>query len=41
MPETPEEWLAAVSTPPEKTKGTLKLFLGFAPGVGKTYSMLS
>jgi two-component system, OmpR family, sensor histidine kinase KdpD len=41
MPKTPEEWLAAVSPPPEKTKGALKLFLGFAPGVGKTYSMLS
>jgi len=41
MPRTPDEWLAAVSPPPEKTKGVLKLFLGFAPGVGKTYSMLS
>ena len=40
MPKTPEEWLAA-STPVEKTKGVLKLFLGYAPGVGKTYSMLS
>src|ERR1700728_4864478 len=40
MPKTPEEWLA-VSRPPEKTKGILKLFLGYAPGVGKTYSMLS
>jgi len=40
MPKTPEEWLA-VSKPPEKTKGILKLFLGYAPGVGKTYSMLS
>ncbi len=40
MPKTPEEWLA-VSEPPEKTKGILKLFLGYAPGVGKTYSMLS
>jgi two-component system sensor histidine kinase KdpD len=40
MPKTPEQWLA-VSTPPEKTKGTLKLFLGYAPGVGKTYGMLS
>ncbi len=41
MPKTPEEWLAAVSAPPEKTKGALKLFLGYAPGVGKTYSMLT
>ena len=40
MAKTPEEWLA-VSTPPEKTKGVLKLFLGYAPGVGKTYSMLT
>jgi two-component system, OmpR family, sensor histidine kinase KdpD len=40
VPKTPEEWLAA-TTPPEKTKGTLKLFLGYAPGVGKTYSMLT
>ena len=40
MPKTPEEWLA-VATPPERTKGTLKLFLGYAPGVGKTFGMLS
>ncbi len=40
MPKTPDEWLA-VTTPPEKTKGVLKLFLGYAPGVGKTYSMLT
>jgi two-component system, OmpR family, sensor histidine kinase KdpD len=40
MPKTPEQWLAE-TRPPEKTKGTLKLFLGYAPGVGKTYSMLS
>jgi two-component system, OmpR family, sensor histidine kinase KdpD len=40
MPKTPEEWLAA-SSPPEKAKGVLKLFLGYAPGVGKTYAMLS
>ena len=40
MPKTPEQWLAETK-PPEKTKGTLKLFLGYAPGVGKTYSMLS
>jgi two-component system, OmpR family, sensor histidine kinase KdpD len=38
--KTPEEWLA-VTTPPERTKGVLKLFLGYAPGVGKTYSMLT
>jgi two-component system, OmpR family, sensor histidine kinase KdpD len=40
MPKTPEQWLAA-SKPAEKTKGALKLFLGYAPGVGKTFSMLS
>jgi two-component system sensor histidine kinase KdpD len=39
MPKTPEEWLQHAD--PEKTRGTLKLFLGYAPGVGKTYSMLS
>lgn len=40
MAKNPEEWLAKV-TPPAKTSGTLKLFLGYAPGVGKTYAMLS
>src|SRR5579862_3358701 len=40
MPKTPEQWLAE-SKPPDKAKGSLKLFLGYAPGVGKTYSMLS
>lgn len=35
-----DEWLAKVS-PPERTKGRFKLFLGYAPGVGKTYAMLS
>jgi two-component system sensor histidine kinase KdpD len=40
MPKTPEQWLAETK-PVEKTKGTLKLFLGYAPGVGKTYGMLS
>jgi two-component system sensor histidine kinase KdpD len=40
MPKTPEQWLAE-TRPPERAKGTLKLFLGYAPGVGKTYSMLS
>jgi two-component system sensor histidine kinase KdpD len=40
MPKTPEQWLAETS-PREKTKGALKLFLGYAPGVGKTYGMLS
>jgi two-component system sensor histidine kinase KdpD len=40
MPKKPEEWLE-VAAPPEKTRGIFKLFLGYAPGVGKTYSMLS
>jgi two-component system sensor histidine kinase KdpD len=39
MPKTPEQWLE--QTAPSKDKGTLKLFLGYAPGVGKTYAMLS
>lgn len=37
--KSPEEWLEKVA--PEKTGGTFKLFLGYAPGVGKTYNMLS
>lgn len=37
--KSPEEWLAKVA--PEKTRGIFKLFLGYAPGVGKTYNMLS
>ncbi|HEV2422246.1 MAG TPA: universal stress protein [Candidatus Acidoferrales bacterium] len=40
MPKKPEEWLA-VASPTQKAKGTFKLFLGYAPGVGKTFSMLS
>jgi two-component system sensor histidine kinase KdpD len=40
MPKKPEDWLEKASTP-EKTKGIFKLFLGYAPGVGKTYNMLS
>ena len=39
MTKTPEEWLKECS--PEKPRGIFKLFLGYAPGVGKTYSMLS
>jgi two-component system, OmpR family, sensor histidine kinase KdpD len=41
MPKTPEQWLAEVSPAPEKAKGAFKLFLGYAPGVGKTYGMLT
>jgi two-component system sensor histidine kinase KdpD len=40
MVKSPEEWLEKVS-PPEKRDGVLKVFLGYAPGVGKTYTMLS
>lgn len=40
MPKKPEEWLEQVA-PAEKSKGIFKLFLGYAPGVGKTYNMLS
>jgi two-component system, OmpR family, sensor histidine kinase KdpD len=40
LPKKPEEWLDVVS-PPQKSRGIFKLFLGYAPGVGKTYSMLS
>jgi two-component system, OmpR family, sensor histidine kinase KdpD len=39
MSKTPEQWLDDVAAP--KTQGVLKLFLGYAPGVGKTYAMLS
>lgn len=36
--KTPEQWLEETSP---KKEALLKLFLGYAPGVGKTYSMLS
>jgi two-component system sensor histidine kinase KdpD len=36
--KTPEEWLDAAE---ERKRGCFKVFLGYAPGVGKTYSMLS
>jgi two-component system, OmpR family, sensor histidine kinase KdpD len=39
MSKTPEQWLEEAS--PARTGGVFKLFLGYAPGVGKTYSMLS
>jgi two-component system, OmpR family, sensor histidine kinase KdpD len=35
----PEDWLVAAE--PEKMRGRFKVFLGYAPGVGKTFSMLS
>lgn len=37
--KSPEQWLDEVA--PEKKQSIFKLFLGYAPGVGKTYSMLS
>src|SRR6201981_1617176 len=39
MPKTPEQWLE--ETTPRKKQPVFKLFLGYAPGVGKTFSMLS
>jgi len=39
MPKTPEQWLEQAA--PEKKAGIFKVFLGYAPGVGKTYNMLS
>ena len=36
--KTPEEWLAAAEG---QKRGRFKVFLGYAPGVGKTFSMLS
>jgi two-component system sensor histidine kinase KdpD len=35
--KTPEEWL---DTAEERKRGRLKIFLGYAPGVGKTFMML-
>jgi two-component system sensor histidine kinase KdpD len=39
VPKTPEQWLEEAG--PQKKPGIFKLFLGYAPGVGKTYNMLS
>ncbi|MGD0973309.1 MAG: histidine kinase, partial [Candidatus Korobacteraceae bacterium] len=39
MRKTPEQWLEEAA--PQKQQGIFKVFLGYAPGVGKTYSMLS
>jgi two-component system, OmpR family, sensor histidine kinase KdpD len=38
MPKTPEQWLEEVA---QQKHGIFKLFLGYAPGVGKTFNMLS
>lgn len=37
--KSPEDWLLASET--EKQRGRFKVFLGYAPGVGKTFGMLS
>lgn len=37
--KSPEQWLEEAA--PDKKAGIFKIFLGYAPGVGKTYSMLS
>jgi two-component system sensor histidine kinase KdpD len=37
--KSPDQWLDEVAA--EKKQSILKLFLGYAPGVGKTYAMLS
>ena len=39
MPKTPDQWLEECS--PTKKGGRFKLFLGYAPGVGKTHTMLT
>ena len=39
MAKTPEEWLKEVDA--AQRPAVFKLFLGYAPGVGKTYAMLS
>ncbi len=38
--KSPEDWLVGSETE-EKARGRFKVFLGYAPGVGKTFSMLS
>ncbi len=40
MSKSPDQWLEKTA-PPQKREGMLKVFLGYAPGVGKTYTMLS
>ena len=37
--KSPEDWLLSSET--DKQRGRFKVFLGYAPGVGKTFSMLS
>ena len=40
MTKSPEQWLEEAA-PTAKKRGVFKLFLGYAPGVGKTYTMLT
>ncbi|HVM92440.1 MAG TPA: universal stress protein [Terriglobales bacterium] len=40
MTKTPEQWLEEAA-PVAKKSGLFKLFLGYAPGVGKTHTMLT
>ncbi len=39
--KSPEDWLLSSESEGEKQRGRFKIFLGYAPGVGKTFSMLS
>ena len=39
--KSPEDWLLSSESEAEKQRGRFKIFLGYAPGVGKTFSMLS
>ena len=39
MVKTPDQWLEEAA--PQKKQAIFKLFLGYAPGVGKTFNMLS
>lgn len=38
--KSPEDWLASAEST-DRQRGRFKVFLGYAPGVGKTFSMLS
>lgn len=39
--KSPEDWLQGSEEGVEKQRGRFKIFLGYAPGVGKTFAMLS
>jgi len=38
LPKKPEDWLE-IASPPQKARGIFQTLLGYAPGVGKTFSM--